>query len=143
LHGSLAHLLLNMYALWLFGVRLEHRWGSQPFTLYYLTCVVGAALTQLLVAHLNGEPSEIYPTLGASGGVFGVLLAYGLTYPENRIMLLFPPIPMKAKWFVIAYGAAELVFGVTGTAEGIAHFAHLGGMLFGFLLLRYWGRSRR
>jgi membrane associated rhomboid family serine protease len=141
LHGGLAHLLLNMYALWLFGMRLEYRWGSQAFALYYFTCLVGAALTQLLVAHLGGGPSEIYPTLGASGGVFGVLLAYGLTYPNDRLLLLFPPIPIKAKWFALGYGVVELVFGVTGTAAGVAHFAHLGGMLFGFLMLLYWRRT--
>ncbi|MGB5834180.1 MAG: rhomboid family intramembrane serine protease [Thiohalocapsa sp.] len=139
LHGGVLHLALNMYALWLFGTRLEYRWGERRFAVYYLSCVIGAALTQLIVSEitlLQGGPA--YPVLGASGGVFGLLLAYGLTFPETKLVLLFPPIPIKAKWFVIGYGAIELFAGVTGTIEGVAHFAHLGGMVTGFLLLRYW-----
>lgn len=146
LHGSLLHIALNMYALWMFGARLEWLWGARRFAVYYLTCVVGAALTQLVVSEialLQGSPA--YPVLGASGGVFGVLLAFGLLFPETRLLLLFPPIPIKAKWFVLGYGAIELFAGVTGTVEGVAHFAHLGGMLTGWLLLIYWrgGRPRR
>lgn len=144
LHGSLVHLFLNMYALWLFGSRLEAVWGGRRFGVYYFTCAVGAALTQLVVSEialLQGEPA--YPVLGASGGVFGVLLAFGLLFPETRLLLLFPPIPIKAKWFVLGYGAVEIVAGVTGTAEGVAHFAHLGGMLTGWLLLLYWREGRR
>ena len=137
LHGGMLHLLLNMYALWLFGSRIEQAWGSKAFTIYYFVCVVGAGLVQLLVASQSGE---IYPTVGASGGVFGLLLAFALTYPNERLMLVFPPVAMKAKWFVILYACVELYAGVTGTLAGIAHFAHLGGMLFGFLLLLYWGR---
>src|SRR6056297_1606636 len=86
---------------------------------------------------------EIYPTIGASGAVFGLLLAFGMMYPNSRIMLLFPPIPLKAKWFVIVYGLLTLVFGVTGTMPGIAHFAHLGGMLFGLGLILYWASQAR
>lgn len=144
LHGSLMHLLLNMYALWLFGSRLEQAWGGRRFSVYYFTCVVGAALTQLAVSEialLQGEPA--YPVLGASGGVFGILLAFGLLFPETELLLLFPPVPIKAKWFVLAYGTIELVAGVTGTAAGVAHFAHLGGMLSGWLLLLHWRRGRR
>jgi len=144
LHGSLMHLLLNMYALWLFGTRLEYLWGGRKFGVYYFTCVVGAALAQLAVSEvalLQGEPA--YPVLGASGGVFGILLAFGLLFPETELLLLFPPIPIKAKWFVLGYGAVELLAGVTGTAEGVAHFAHLGGMLTGWLLLLYWRGERR
>ncbi len=141
LHGSVLHLVLNMYALWLFGSRLEQTWGGRAFATYYALCVVGAALTQLVVSEialLQGAPA--YPVLGASGGVFGVLLAFGMLFPETRLFLLFPPIPIKAKWFVIIYGAIELFAGVTGTVEGVAHFAHLGGMLTGWLLLRYGRR---
>jgi len=144
LHGSLMHLLLNMYALWLFGTRLEQVWGGRRFGVYYFTCVIGAALAQLVVSEvalLQGEPA--YPVLGASGGVFGVLLAFGLLFPETRLLLLFPPVPIKAKWFVLGYGAVELLAGVTGTAEGVAHFAHLGGMLTGWVLLLYWRGGRR
>lgn len=144
LHGSLLHIAFNMYALWLFGTQLEYLWGARRFTVYYLTCVVGAALTQLVVSEfalLQGAAA--YPVLGASGGVFGLLLAFGLLFPETQLLLLFPPIPIKAKWFVLGYGAIELIAGVTGTAEGIAHFAHLGGMLAGWLLLSYWRGTRR
>jgi membrane associated rhomboid family serine protease len=135
LHGNLAHIFFNMFALWMFGTQIENTWGSRTFAEYYFTCVVGAGLTQLLVTSLSGE---IYPTLGASGGVFGILLAFGMMFPEQRLILLFPPIPIKAKWLVIGYGVIELWAGVTGTAAGVAHFAHLGGMLFGFVLIQYW-----
>ncbi len=140
LHGNLMHLLLNMYALWLFGSRLEKRWGFKNFTLYYFVCVLGAALVQLIVVGQSAQQGEIYPTIGASGGVFGLLLAYGLTFPHERLMLIFPPVVLQAKWFVLIYGIIELWFGITGTAAGVAHFAHLGGMLFGFILLWYWYR---
>jgi membrane associated rhomboid family serine protease len=139
LHGGFLHLALNMYALWLFGTRLEHLWGSRRFATYYLICVVGAALAQMVVSEISlAQGGEAYPVLGASGGVFGVLLAFGLTFPEARLMLLFPPIPIKAKWFVLIYGAIELTAGVTGTLEGVAHFAHLGGMVTGAYLLYRW-----
>jgi membrane associated rhomboid family serine protease len=142
LHAGLLHLGLNMYALWLFGTRLEYVWGGRMFTVYYFSCVIGAALTQLTVSEialLQGGPA--YPVLGASGGVFGLLVAFGLLFPETELILLLPPIPIKAKWFVIGYGAIELLAGVTGTMEGVAHFAHLGGMVTGYLLLRYWRRG--
>ncbi|MFP4208146.1 MAG: rhomboid family intramembrane serine protease [Wenzhouxiangella sp.] len=135
LHGGLAHLFFNMFALYMFGLPIERLWGTRRFLIFYFVCMVGAGLVQLLVAQLAGE---IYPTIGASGAVFGLLLAFGMMYPNSRIMLLFPPIPMRAKWFVIVYGLLTLVFGVTGTMPGIAHFAHLGGMLFGLALILYW-----
>lgn len=137
LHGSVMHLLLNMYALWLFGNRMENVWGSSTFAVYYFVCVVGAGLTQLLVSTLSGG---LYPTIGASGGVFGLLLAFGMRFPNEVLMLLFPPVAMRAKWFVTIYAAIELWAGVTGTQAGVAHFAHLGGMLFGYLLIQYWRR---
>jgi membrane associated rhomboid family serine protease len=136
LHGSLTHIFFNMFALYLFGLPLEAGWGRSRFALYYLVCLVGAGLVQLVVASTS---AEIYPTVGASGAVFGLLLAYGLRFPNNVIVLLIPPIPIKAKYFVILYGAAELLFGVTGMMPGVAHFAHLGGMLFGLVLLWKWG----
>jgi len=135
LHGGVMHLLLNMYALWMFGSRIENLWGSKVFTVYYFICVIGAGLMQLLV---SSQGENIYPTVGASGGVFGLLLAFGMFFPREKLILIFPPIPMEARWFVIVFGAIELWFGITGTAEGIAHFAHLGGMLFGFILILYW-----
>jgi membrane associated rhomboid family serine protease len=138
LHANLLHLFVNMFALWMFGMDIEGFWGSRAFALYYFVCVVGAALVQLLFASMAASEGIVYPTIGASGGVFGILLAFGMIFPNRPVMLLFPPIPMKAKWLVIGYGAVELWSGVTGTAAGVAHFAHLGGMLFGFLLIQYW-----
>lgn len=139
LHGNIPHIFFNMFALWMFGRDLERIMGPRRFLTYYLTCVVGAAIVQLVVAALQGG---IYATIGASGGVFGILLAYGVAFPNNTVMLLFPPIPMKAKYLLIVFGALEFTLGVFRTAPGIAHFAHLGGMLFGWLLLRYWRRPR-
>jgi len=112
LHGSFMHILLNMYALWLFGSRMENTWGSRTFAVYYFFCVFGADLVQLFVATLSGGH---YPTIGASGGVFGLLLAFGMTYPNEVLMLVFPPVALQAKWFVTIYGAIELWAGVTGT----------------------------
>lgn len=136
LHGGMEHLFFNMFAVWMFGTPLEQVWGSKRFAAYYLTCVAGAAVVQLLVQLFEGG---IYPTIGASGGVFGLLLAYGVTWPNNRIFLIFFPVPIKAKWFVLIYGGVELFFGFTRTMPGIAHFAHLGGMIFGAVLLYRWG----
>lgn len=136
LHGSFTHIAFNMLALWMFGGAIEQLFGTRPFALYYFVCVIGAALTQLVVMHFF--PSGFFPTLGASGGIFGLLLAYGMMYPHARILLLFPPIPMPAWLFVTGYGAIELFLGVTGTQAGVAHFAHLGGMAIGFVLIEYW-----
>lgn len=141
LHGGFTHLFFNMFGLWMFGRVIEQVWGGRRFLVYFLVCVAGAGVAQL-VTLLVVSPDQFYPTVGASGGVFGVLLAFGLMFPNARVMLLIPPIPMTAKWLVIGYGALELFFGVTRTQSGVAHFAHLGGMLFGFLLIRYWqGRA--
>jgi len=135
LHGGLWHVAFNMFALYMFGGPIERVFGTRRFLLYYFVCVVSAALTQLAVAAMLGG---LYPTIGASGGVFGLLLAYGLYFPNNRVMLIFPPIPMPARVFVVLYAALELFLGVTGTQAGVAHFAHLGGMIGGWLMLRYW-----
>lgn len=136
LHANFSHLFFNMFAVWMFGTQLETAWGSNRFAVYYTTCVVGAAIIQILVQQFEGG---IYPTIGASGGVFGLLLAYGAMWPRNKIFLIFLPIPIEARWFVLIYGAIELLFGVTNTMPGVAHFAHLGGMLFGAYLLYRWG----
>jgi membrane associated rhomboid family serine protease len=138
LHGGFAHVAFNMLALFMFGAPLEYTWGNRRFLLYYLVCVVGAGLCQLVVASWMSSRTGIYPTIGASGGIFGLLFAYGLLFPNQRVMLLIPPIPMKARTLVIVYGAVELLLGATGLQPGVAHFAHLGGMLFGWLLIRYW-----
>jgi membrane associated rhomboid family serine protease len=139
LHGSFAHVGFNMLALLMFGAPLEYTWGNRRFLTYYFTCVVGAGLFQLAVASWTVfEGGMAYPTIGASGGVFGLLLAYGMLFPNQRVMLLIPPIPMKARTLVIVYGAIELLLGFSGLQPGVAHFAHLGGMLFGWLLIRHW-----
>lgn len=136
---NLFHIFFNMFGLWMFGRDLERLMGPRRFLTYYMTCVIGAGVVQLLFAAYQ---DATYPTIGASGGLFGILLAYGMTYPDRTVMLLIPPIPMKAKYFVILYGLLELFLGVSGFAPNVAHFAHLGGMLFGFILLRYWSRPR-
>lgn len=138
LHGSPAHLFFNMFALWMFGRHIERLWGSTPFLIFYVVCVAGAAAVQLGVTAAGFQGPYAQPVIGASGGVFGLLLAFGLMYPDEIIMLLIPPIPVRARYFVIIYGALELWLGVTGSGSKVAHFAHLGGMLFGYLLIQYW-----
>ncbi len=140
LHGNTTHIFFNMFGLWMFGRDLENVMGSRRFLIYFLVCVVGAGIVQLTVAAMQGG---LYPTVGASGGVFGILLAYGLTFPNRVVVPLFPPIPMRAITFVFVFGLLELYLGLSGGAPGVANFAHLGGMLFGFILLRYWARMRR
>ena len=135
LHGGMSHLFFNMFALWMFGVQIERSWGSHRFSVYYFSCVIGAGLVQLLVAAGTGS---VYPTIGASGGVFGILLAFGMLFPNQIIVLLIPPIPMKAKWLVTGYGVLELFFATSGMQPGVANAAHLGGMAFGLLLILYW-----
>ena len=153
LHGGVSHLFFNMFALWMFGRQLEREMGSQRFFIYYMVCGVGAALLQLGVGYAEyshaleamgpyGAMSLLrVPTVGASGAVYGLLLAFGVLHPNNTIMLIFPPIAMKAKWFVVIYGLLELFFGLSGYQSGVTHFAHLGGMLWGLALL-YWWRKR-
>jgi membrane associated rhomboid family serine protease len=136
LHGNWLHLLMNMLALFMFGSEIERVWGERRYLVYYTACVIGAAAAQLLVTSIQAGPP--YPTVGASGGVFGLLLAFGMTFPRRIIVLIFPPIPMPAWLFVTVFGALELVFGVTGTQAGVAHFAHLGGMAAGFMMIHYW-----
>lgn len=138
LHADFSHLFFNMFALWMFGRTLEYELGSKRFLTYYMVCGVGAALIQMLVCWLEGSVAS---TVGASGAVFGILLAFGMMHPNNIIMLMFPPIPLKAKWFVIIYGLIELFAGVSGRMDNVAHFAHLGGMIWGWLLLRYWKKT--
>jgi membrane associated rhomboid family serine protease len=134
LHGDAFHLFFNMLGLWMFGSELERLWGSRRYLLFLLAGVLAAAAAQLLVSALMGWGG---PTVGASGGLFALLLAYGLLFPNRVIMPLFPPIPMKARTFVIVFGVLELVLGLSGS-RGVAHFAHLGGMVGGFLMIRYW-----
>ena len=139
LHGSPMHIFLNMLALYMFGRDVERVLGTARFLALYATAVLAAAVVQLAVVSTLAGP-EPYPTIGASGGVFGILLAFGMLFPRRTIVLLIPPIPMPAWLFVLLYGIVELANGVFGTAAGVAHFAHLGGMLGAWLLLHHWRR---
>ncbi len=141
LHGSLLHLGFNMLALYTFGRDVERLFGSKWYLMYYFASVVSAALSHLVVTAWMGAAP--FPTVGASGGVYGLLLAYGVYFPQRTVILLFPPIPLPARVFVVLFAALELYFGVTGTVSGVAHFAHLGGMLGGWLMIRSRRRRRR
>jgi len=156
--GSISHLFFNMFAVYMFGRVLENVWGPKRFLLYYLVTGVGAAIVQELVwlyminslASANGisiaQQIALDPginhmiTIGASGAVFGILLAFGMLFPNAPLFIMFIPIPIKAKYFVIGYGVIELYLGISG-GDNIAHFAHLGGMLFGFFMIRYWKKK--
>jgi membrane associated rhomboid family serine protease len=135
LHGGFAHIFFNMLGLYMFGSEIERLFGSRFFALYYFGAVLSAALCHLVVTGWMGVPPV--PMVGASGGVYGVLLAFGLYFPHRRVLLLIPPVPMPARVFVIVFAVVELVLGVTGTQAGVAHFAHLGGMLGGWLMIQY------
>ncbi|MDR8390133.1 rhomboid family intramembrane serine protease [Aliifodinibius sp. S!AR15-10] len=133
LHGGFGHIFMNLFALWMFGQAIENFWGTKRFVYYYFLTGIGAALLHMFIGGGGA------PTVGASGAVYGILLAFGMMFPERPIMLLIPPIPIKAKYFVLIFGGLELFNGVVGTATGVAHFAHLGGMLVGYILIKYWG----
>lgn len=164
MHASLSHLFFNMFALWMFGCIVERTWGARKFLFYYMACGIGAGLLQemaqfaqfymlaaenvhgfsvsqiMTVAKANVAGINLWTTVGASGAIYGILLAFGMLYPEER-MFIFPlPVPIKAKFFVVGYAAIELFMAFSTSGDGVAHLAHLGGMLFGFLLIRYWRR---
>jgi len=141
LHGNFQHIFFNMFALFMFGSGLERYLGAPRFTALYFASVISAAVTQLIV--VGSSPADVTPTLGASGGVFGLLLAFGWLFPRSRVTLIFPPIPMPAWLFVTLYGLVELASGVFGTQVGVAHFAHLGGMVGAFAVLQLWKRGGR
>ena len=161
MHGDIIHLLFNMYTLVIFGMVLEQVWGSKKFLIYYLVTGLGAALFHTLVLHIEAtslmnayKAGDIAaygalqmllgtPTVGASGAIFGLLLAYGMLFPNNVLQLIFPPVALKAKWFVIIFAVIELSFGIYNPGSKIAHFAHLGGMIFGFFLILYWKKKNR
>lgn len=134
LHGDMMHLFFNMLGLWMFGGELERLWGTRRYLQLLAASVVAAAVVQLLFNMLVGSGA---PTVGASGGLYGLLLSFGMLFPNRVIMPLFPPIPMKARTFVMVFGGIELLFGLQG-ASGVAHFAHLGGMLGAWLMLSWW-----
>ncbi len=129
----------------MFGQAIENLWGTKRFVIYYFITGIGAGLCFILI---NSDPvmtrQGLYyvPTIGASGAVYGILLAFGMMFPNRRIMLLIPPIPMKAKYFVAIFGGLELVLGISGSADGVAHFAHVGGIVFGFILIKFWGLKK-
>jgi membrane associated rhomboid family serine protease len=139
LHGSFSHILFNMFGLYMFGSEVERLFGSRFFLAYYAASVIAAGLTHLLITGFMGGPP--IPVVGASGGVYGLLLAFGVYFPQRTVVLLIPPIPLKARTFVLVFAVVELFFGVTGTASGVAHFAHLGGMLGGWLMIVYRRRA--
>lgn len=161
MHGGFFHIFFNMYTLLIFGCALERIWGPKKFLLFYFVTGLGAALlhtgvTALQADHLLGlaqagdmAAAQKYwalmatPTVGASGAIYGVLLGYGMLFPNDVLQLLFPPVALKAKWFVLIFAAIELLTGVFGTRDGIAHFAHLGGMLFGLIMILYWKKRNR
>lgn len=133
LHAGFAHILFNLFALWIFGQAIENFWGTKRFTTYYFLTGIGAAVIHMFIGGGGA------PTVGASGAVFGILLAFGMMFPDRYIILIIPPIPIKAKYFVAIFGAIELFSGVMRPGSGIAHFAHLGGMIVGFVLIKLWG----
>ena len=144
MHGSISHLFFNMFAVFMFGPPLENLWGAKRFLFFYLFTGFGALILHLFVKYLelhylgaNPLPANV-PVLGASGAVFGLLVGFGLNFPNTQLMLLFPPIPIRAKYFVAGYAVIELFLGLGNFNTGIAHFAHLGGALFGLLLILYW-----
>ena len=149
MHGGVMHLFFNMFALWMFGMELENFWGSRKFAIYYMLCGLGAGFANLFVSPLFGVSG---PTVGASGAIYGVLLAFGVIFPDRPILIYFL-LPIKARYFVLMYILLELYAGVTGTADGVAHFAHLGGAAVGlvYLLLDrqelpfrgFWSRTTR
>ena len=159
LHGGFTHILFNMFALWMFGSVIERGWGPKKFLFYYICCGVGAGFTQELVQYITYSMEGIaayqyvnaggiqmttdayinlWTTIGASGAVYGILLAFGMIFPNERLFIIPFPFPIKAKWLIVGYIAIELFSAMSGPGDGVAHMAHLGGMLFGFLLIRYW-----
>ena len=159
LHGGFTHILFNMFALWMFGSVIERVWGPKKFLFYYICCGVGAGFTQELVQYITYSMEDIaayqyvnaggvqmstdayinlWTTIGASGAVYGILLAFGMIFPNERLFIIPFPFPIKAKWLILGYIAIELFSAMSGPGDGVAHMAHLGGMLFGFLLIRYW-----
>ncbi len=160
MHGGFWHLFFNMYTLYFFGRVLEERWGAKKFLIFYFVTGIGAALVHtgvewLQMQHWMGQVAEgsmaaqakihalkMTPTVGASGAIYGVLMGFAMLYPDAMLSLIFPPVSMKAKWFVLIFGGIELLTGVTGVGGGIAHFAHLGGLIFGYFLIMYWKKKR-
>ena len=159
LHGGLTHIIFNMFALWMFGSVIERVWGPKKFIFYYIVCGIGAGVAQEIVQYANyaieglaayqyvnvggvqmttNAYINLWTTIGASGAVYAILLAFGMIFPNERLFIIPFPFPIKAKWLIVGYIAIELFSAMSGPGDGVAHMAHLGGMLFGFLLIRYW-----
>ena len=150
MHGGFMHILFNMYSLYIFGSVLESVWGGKKFFIYYMVTGIGAALFHLFITDLRIESgvldpylASIIPMVGASGAIYGLLLAYGVLFPNNVLTLFFPPVSLKAKYMVFVFGGLEFLLGLGGSGDGVAHFAHLGGMLFGFVILMIWKRGNK
>lgn len=150
MHGGFMHILFNMYSLYIFGSVLESVWGGKKFFIYYMLTGIGAALFHLFITYLRIESgvldpylASIIPMVGASGAIYGLLLAYGVLFPNNVLTLFFPPVSLKAKYMVFVFGGLEFLLGLGGSGDGVAHFAHLGGMLFGFVILMIWKRGNK
>ncbi|MBQ5934609.1 MAG: rhomboid family intramembrane serine protease [Bacteroidales bacterium] len=141
MHGGFGHIFFNMWSLIVFGPVLERMWGSKKFLIYYFVCGLGAAICHEAVLHFFVPGMLNVPTVGASGAIYGLLLGFGMLYPNYTLTLLFPPVSLQAKWFVIIFAAIELLTGILGTSDGVAHFAHLGGMLFGLILILIWKKQ--
>ena len=159
MHGGFWHILFNMYTLWMFGSVLERMIGEKKFLIFYFVCGLGAVALHTGVEYLQAQgymaamaegsataaqsyaALKMTPVLGASGAIYGVIIGYAMLFPESRLTLLFPPVTLSAKWMVVIFAVAELLFGITGSVVSIAHFAHLGGMLFGWLLIKYWRKK--
>ena len=164
LHANFMHILSNMFGLWMFGCVIENVWGTKKFLFYYITCGIGAGLLQeiaqfgsfymTIVEQVPGatfgsvltygaqyaSALNAWTTIGASGAVYAVILAFGMTFPNERLFIIPFPFPIKAKWFVLGYVAIEFFSALGSSGDGVAHTAHLGGMLFGYLMIRYWNR---
>jgi len=159
LHGGFTHILFNMFALWMFGSVIERVWGPKKFLFYYIVCGLGAGIVQEIVQYVSymaqgleaydyvavqgmriptDQYINLWTTIGASGAVYGILLAFGMIFPNERIFIFPIPVPIKAKWLIIGYFALELFAAVNSAGDGVAHMAHIGGMVFGYLLIRHW-----
>ena len=141
MHGGFGHIFFNMWSLIVFGPVLERMWGSKKFLIYYFVCGLGAAICHEAVLHFFVPGMLNVPTVGASGAIYGLLLGFGMLYPNYTLTLLLPPVSLQAKWFVIIFAAIEMLTGILGTSDGVAHFAHLGGMLFGLILILIWKKQ--
>ena len=141
MHGGFGHLFFNMYTLFIFGSVLENVWGTKKFLTFYFVTGIGAALVNIGVQYLTGSFAL---TVGASGAIYGILMGYAMLYPDSMLTLIFPPVSMKAKWFVLIFAGIELLLGISNNpADNVAHFAHLGGLIFAFLLIMFWKKKHR